>query len=322
MQPVKKTDSLILNKKQWLKIFTAMSVMVIVLYLVAMIFSLCGSKYFILNYQNSQMDVIENFFKNHIMNLSATFIYAIEYDIALSIVLYTIALFLDREKGDSVSWTTHQVAGGSSQTSKTNLQKSLKKNLTKKQKNRIRLIYLKTYLIQLGTLLLVFMLPFLLGKMVEFLVMYVAFVIVRYILGFKYSLHFKKESLCVSVSIVIFGILALAVPFFYVTIILAILLGTALAILLHLSYKYRSLWLFNKVAKPDKFAVLYTFFEGNLDERYIKTVCTYKGLNHFQASLIYNFMQGEKISYLAFKFNYSQRMLIYKLDEAIDKLLK
>ena len=81
------------------------------------------------------------------------------------------------------------------------------------------------------------------------------------------------------------------------------------------------MWLLNKVARPDKFALLYTFFDGDLRERHIKIICQSKGLDHFQASLIYNYMRGEKLSYLAFKFNYSQRMVIYKLDEAIDKLL-
>ena len=437
MQPAKKTDPLILNKKQWLKVFTAMSAMVIVLYLAAMIFSLCGNKYFILNYQNAQMDQIEKWFadnhisilihflfstfefyivlcfvlkkitriwypiifygirvilaipfefpnfvniiypfifylliplieqlidhrsidikeygksllrltiavgvtlilqamiliikagyfdgQNHIMNLSATFIYAIEYDIALLVILYTVSLYINREKGDSIC-TTDQHLGGSSQTSKTQSQKSLlKKKLTKTQKNKLFWLYAKMYLIQLGTFLLVMVLPFLLGKVLEFLIMYVAFAITRYILGFQYSLHFKKESLCVSASLIVFGILSLAVPFFYVVVIMAVLIGTALAVLLHLSYKYKNLWLFNKVAKPDKFALLYTFFDGNLEKNYVKMICYYHGLDHFQTSIIIDFTRGEKISYMAKCRNYSQRMLIYKLDEAIDKLTK
>lgn len=429
MQPVKKTDAFILSKKQWLKVFLAMSILIIAIYSVAMVFSLCGSKYFILNYQNAQMDHIEAFMKeykimalindvfmtlefciiatfirkklpqwyfvlvfyvlplipyfifkhlpswfytlypfavylplifigkksdipsklirfliaiavsallqliilvikagyfdgvNHVMNLSATFIYAVEYDIALSVMLYTGALLLDREKGDSKVWTTSQPLGGSSQISKTQSLKSNTKNLTKAQKNRLWWLYAKTYLIQLGTLLLVLVLPFLLGKVFEFIVLYLAFAITRYILGFQYSLHFKKEALCVSASLIVFGILALAVPFFYAVIVIAIAMGCSLAIGLHLSYKYKSLWLYNEVAKSDKFATLYVFFDGDLSEYHIKIICGHKGLNHFQSSLIYNFMRGEKMSVLAHKFNYSQRMIIYKLDEAIDKLL-
>lgn len=434
MRPPSKKDSFLLSKEQWKKVFLAMTILTILLYIVAAICSVCGLKTFILNYQNTQMDNIEIFSRQHKLipaiawlfssieffiissfiikkpckwyyvlsfyviplifiyafnglpdivqslipiafylaiilienrpfnwkqfwahlaklliaivttlflqaiicfikagefsfkyvdlGLSGLFIYSIEYDIALSVILFTVLLFIDGEKGDSKQWTELTVHGGSSQILMTQSQPSLqKKNLTKKQKNRLRWLLAKTYLIQIGTLLLVFVLPFLLGKVLEFTVTYLSFAIIRYILGFKYSLHFKKEALCISASLVIFGIISLAVPFFYVVLVVAVLMGAALAVFLHLSYKYRSLWLFQKVSKVDKFATLYAFFDGDLSEYHIKMICRYKGLDHFQSSLIYNFMRGEKISYLAFKFNYSHRMLIYKLDEAINKLL-
>jgi len=438
-------DSMYISRPKWKKLMLATSILLISLYIVAMIFSLCGNTYFIMNYQNDQMDRIESFLKqyqvyplamwffttveftivlsfvikripkwyyilafygiamvvsallpqtptifyqiypflfyltipiieqikdnhqddliiyyswkkygiavlrlvigiavtliiqamilvikagyfdgvNHVMNLSATFIYALEYDIALTVILYTASLYLYREKGDSKLWAMYQVPGGSSQTSKMNSQTSLevKKNLTKTQRNRLRLLYAKVYLFQLSAFLLVMVLPFLVGKVFEFLVMYFAFCVARYILGFNYSLHYKKESLCITVGVLVFGILTLAVPFFYVDMILALSIGIGLAVLLHLSYKYKSFYLFNKIAKPDKFAVLYVFFDGNLDGVKVKNYCKMKGLDQLQTSLIYEFTQGNKISYLAWKHNYSQRMTIYKLDEAIEKLL-
>lgn len=256
-------------------------------------------------------------FENHIMNLSATFIYAIEYDIALLVLLSTITLLANREKGDS---ELCQVPGGSSQTSMKQSQKSNTKNLTKTQKNKLRLLYFKFYLTQLGAFLLLMILPFLLGKVFEFLIMYLSFAVARYILGFKYSLHYKKETICITVGVIVFGILSLAVPFFYVNLILAISLGIALAILLHLSYKYKGFYLFNKVAKPDKFAVLYVYFDGDISNLHIKKICNHKELEPQQTHLICDFMEGNKISYLAWKYNYSQRNLIYKLDEAIEKL--
>ena len=435
MHPPTKNQPLILSKRQLKKVFIAMSILILCLYIIAMVFSLCGSQYFILNYQNEQMTKIESFLRehktialvswifttiefiivvsfetkrfpkwyyilafyviamliaafvhvptivyqiypfvfyfsipilnqlienkknnwkeyskdllrlliavgttlilqlmilvikagyfdgvNHIQPLSSAFIYAVEYDIALSVILYTIVLLNDKEKGDSEEWTTSHNHGGSSQTSTMQSQQSLQKNLTKIQKNRLRWLYAKTYLIQLGTLLLVLVLPFLLGKVFEFVIMYLAFAITRYILGFQYSLHFKKESLCVSASLFIFGILSLAVPFFYVVMIIAITLGCLLAVGLHISYKYKSMWLFNKAVTTDKFAKLYAFFDGNLNKTYIKMICIYHGLDSFQTSLIIDFTQGEKISYMAKCRNYSQRMLIYKLDEAIEKL--
>jgi hypothetical protein len=260
--------------------------------------------------------------QNHVLSLSGYFIYTLEYEIALSVILFTVLLYINREKGDNKLWANGQDHGGSSQTSMTQSQKSLQKNLTKTQKNKLRMLYLKVYLIQLGTFAVVMILPFLTGKVFEFLVMYLSFCIVRYILGFKYSLHYKKESLCAFVGAIVFGILTLAVPFFYVDIICGIALGIGLAILLHLSYKYKSMWLFNSVAKPDKFATLYTFFDGNLDKDYVKMICYYRGLNKFQTELIIDFTRCEKLEYMAKHRNYSTRMLIYKLDEAIDKLIK
>lgn len=436
MKPIGKDEPLFLSKEQWCKVFTAMSIITILLYIAAMICSLCGSKYFILDYQNTQMDNIESFLtkynlmillnylfmtlefaivlffitgkvpniiyillfyippmiieyaicdiptwiysvypfvfyiacpiiqnkrfkvkpiillaiavavtyglqfiiygikngyfsaENHIMNLSKTFIYALEYDIALLVILFTISLYINREKGDSRLCQKNsdlilQHPGGSSQTSMKQLPKSLpRKNLTKTQINKIRWLYARFYLVQLGGFLLLMILPFLLGKVLEFLVMYLSFAIVRYLLGFKYSLHFKKETICITVGVLVFGILSLAVPFFYVVLIIAVSLGTALAILLHLSYKYQSLYLFNKMAKPDKFALLYTFFDGDITPRHVRKICAYKGLDDFQTEIIIQFTSGNKMSYIAFKHNYSLRNMIYKLDEAIEKLIK
>ena len=427
-----KTDNPYLTKDQWRKVFTAMSIMVIALYIVAMVFSLCGSKYFILNYQNEQMDRIEAFLRqynliallqeafmtvetfiillfilnkrpkfyyiifayavplivayslgqmpswlqtgiciliyilcpiveqlistkrfswkeygksmirfaiamavtfilqlmiyiikagyfsvdNHIMNISAVFIYAIEYDIALLVILMTISLYINREKGDSRLWTS-QPHCGFSQTSK---KQSPKSSLTKTQKTKLRLLYLRFYLTQLGAFLLLMVLPFLLGKVFEFLVMYTAFAVVRYILGFKYSLHYKKEALCITVGAVVFGILSLAVPFFYVVVIMAILLGVGLAILLHFSYKYKGFYLFNKISKPDKFAELYVLMDGDLSPHHVKIICHHRGLDREETEIVSEFAEGNKKSYIAKKHNYSEKTIERKINEAIDKL--
>ena len=151
--------------------------------------------------------------------------------------------------------------------------------------------------------------------------MYLAFAVARYLLGFNYSLHYKKETTCITVGAIVFGILSLAVPFFYVNLVFAIAIGVFLAITLHISYKYKGFMLFNKVCKPDKYAVLYTFFDGDLSNHHIKVMCKHKKLDDLQTTLICEYLEGNKISYLAWKHNYSQRMTIYKLDEAIDKLL-
>lgn len=58
-----KTDNPYLSKDQWRKVFLAMSIMTITLYAIAMVFSLCGSDIFIMNYQNTQMDRIESWLR-------------------------------------------------------------------------------------------------------------------------------------------------------------------------------------------------------------------------------------------------------------------
>lgn len=436
-----KEESAYLSKDQWRKVFMAMSIITILLYIVAMVFSLLGSHYFILNYQNEQMDRIESFMRshsimglitcifitlefyivacfvskrrlaweypaafyairvtlafftkfsstlnllyplpfyliiplvhsiyakekitfkqyskylirlliaiavvfllqlmiyvikagyfsveNHVLPLSGYFIYSLEYDIALFVILFTISLYINREKGDSKQWTKSQVPGSSSQTTKTNSVQfsstQMKMTLTKTQRTKLTLFWIQFYLVQILGFLLLMVLPFIMGKVLEFLVMYLSFAIIRYLLGFKYSLHYKKESVCITVGAIVFGILTLAVPFFYVIIVVAILYGVGLGVLLHLSYKYKGMWLFTQVSKPDKFALLYVFFDGDLEDRKIRNKCKFKGLDPFQVDLISDFMKGEKLSYLAHKNNYSQRMLIYKLDEAIEKLTK
>ena len=259
-------------------------------------------------------------FENHYLSFSYYFAYSLEYDIALAVILFTI-LLLHKGKGDSKVWTNIQVHGGSSQTSKMQSQKSLQwKTLTKTQRTKLKLLYVRLYLTQLGAFLLLMVLPFFLGKVLEFLVMYLSFAVARYLLGFKYSLHYKKESICITVGVIVFGILSLAVPFFYVVLIVAIAFGVSLAILLHLSYKYKGMWLFTQAAKPDKFALLYVFFDGDLSYDHVRKICKFKGLDEEQTKFIVEYTQGEKISYIAYKHNYSQRMTIYKLDDAIEKL--
>ena len=83
-----KTETPYLTKQEWRKVLLATSIMTLCLYAVAMVFSLCGSKYFILNYQNDQMDKIEAWLRarNLVAFLQDGFI-TIEITIVLSFVL-------------------------------------------------------------------------------------------------------------------------------------------------------------------------------------------------------------------------------------------
>ena len=82
-----KEDSLYLTRKQWTKLFVAFSIMVLILYVAAMIASLRGSKYFILNYQNEQMDRIESFLREHqIYPLAVWVLTTIEFSVVITFV--------------------------------------------------------------------------------------------------------------------------------------------------------------------------------------------------------------------------------------------
>lgn len=265
-------------------------------------------------------------FTNGIYNLEVTTIFTLEYDIALTITLYFVWLCLHREKGDSKQWATFQAAGGSSQTSmKQSLKSKPKKNkpqLSRTQKKKLRLLYFKMYIHQILAFLLLMILPFLLGKVFEFLMMYFAFALVRVILGVKYSLHFKKETLCISVGVIVFGVLTLVVPFFSILVCIAILMGCGLAVILHLSYKYRGMCLFMQVANKDRYADLFVALDADTSERHIKLMGRHWGLDEFQRDLLFDYMQKDKLSYLAKKYNYSDRQINYELDEIVDKITR
>lgn len=261
---------------------------------------------------------------NNIYGLEATTIFSLEYDIALAITLYFIWLCLHREKGDNKQWATYQAAGGFSQTSKKQSQKSnLTKNkpeLSRAQKKKLRMLYVKLYVHQILGFLLLMVLPFVLGKVFEFLILYFTFAITRNILGFKYSLHFKKEATCISVGVIVFGILTLVVPFFSVIICAAIILGCGLATILHLSYKYKGMFLFMQVANKDRYADLFVALDADVSEHHIKIMGKHWGLNDFQRNLLFDYMQKDKLSYLAKKYNYSDRQINYELDEIVNKI--
>ena len=255
--------------------------------------------------------------ENSVLPLSAVFIYSLEYDIALFIALYTIALCI-KEKGAIRLWATYQVHGGSSQTSTKQLQKSNRKNLPKKQRNKIRFLYFRTYLIQISCFLTVMVLPFLLNKVFEFLLLYLVFAITRYILGFKYSLHYTKESTCFTVGVIVFGFLTLIVPSFDINIILALIFGSGLGIFLHLSYKFKGMKLFLRVAAKDRYAELYVYFNGNTDPEYLKKMGKHWELTETEINILIDFMNKEKLSYLAKKYSYSE---IY-INKLLDKIMR
>lgn len=264
---------------------------------------------------------------NSVNGLELAFIFNLEYYIALIIAFSFVSLCF-KEKGDNKLWATYLKAGGFSQMSKKKSQRlnsNPKKttNLTKAQQKKLRLFYAKVLICQCLGFLLLMVLPVLLGKLFEFLMMYFAFALVRAILGFKYSLHYKKESICIFVGVVVFAVLTLVIPFFHIVVIMAIAIGTALAIILHLSYKYRGMWLFLSVVNKDRYAELYTIFDGNIEYVHIMMMAKHYGIEgDMERHLLADYMTNFKLSYLAKKYNYSIRQINYKLDEILETIKK
>lgn len=256
-------------------------------------------------------------YTNGIYSLESTFNYNLEYYIALIISFLFMNLFFEG-KGDNEKWTTFQAVGSSSQISK---KKSQRLNLSKKQQKKIKRLYFRILLVQAIGFTILMVLPFLLGKLFEFLTLYFSFAIARAFLGFKYSLHYRKESTCIFVGVVVFGIMTLVIPFFDVNVIGAVVEGVVVAILLHLSYKYRGMWLFMQVANRDRYADLFVFFNANTEYTYIRRMAKHYGVkDEFKQNLLADYMTNFKLSYLAKKYNYSQRQINYILDEIVNTI--
>lgn len=419
-----------LTHEQWKKVFLAVSIITLSLYLIAMVCSLCGLDYFIFSYKNEWTDKVESFLRehylyncltqafncveyiivsffimrtrpkwwclliyfalpitisfipnippfvftlinvlltlilcliqtkfkevasvlkrycialicvflleaiiyaiksgtaaadNHILTLVSQLSYSLELDLALSVILLTIAMWTCKGKEREKSCQTFQDHGLSSQTSKKQSQKSKWKNLSKKTKRKLAFLYTKVWVIQLGGFILLMVLPFLFGKVFEFLFMYLCFAIVRYILGFKYSLHYNSEMLCISVGVIVFGFLTLFIPSFTIDLVLAVLLGMGLAILLHLSYKFKSRSKFMEKVDKDRFATLYVIFNGNLENDYIRKMSFHYGLSKLETDMVIDYANGEKISYMCYKYNYGKTRMNELLDSIIEKLAK
>lgn len=81
-------DNEFISRKKVKQLFLATSIMVLGLYVIAMICSLLGLKTFILNYQNSTMDKIEEFLHQYSLYPFASDVFlTIEFFIVLSFVL-------------------------------------------------------------------------------------------------------------------------------------------------------------------------------------------------------------------------------------------
>lgn len=278
---------------------------------------------FILQYA---IQVIKTSIVNNIsqleLPLSLLFIFNVEYYLALSLVVAWLTLM---QEGVLKLWTV-LAHGGSSQTSRTKLWKSNPKtttNLTNKQKRKLRLLYARLFITQSLGFLFVMLFPILIGKWLEFMIVYLSFALTRYVLGFKKSLHFKREIICISVAAVLFWFITLITPSFNIILIIAILYGIGLATLLHFTYRYKRLYLFKSVANKDRYAEFYMALNADMSEHKVRITC-----NHFNISkddtemLVLYLCNKEKISYIAYKFKITEMTVNRHLDDILEIIVK
>lgn len=261
-------------------------------------------------------------FKQDVIPLSLVFIFNVEYYLALALIISWLVLM---QEGVSKLWTAG-IHGGSSQTSRTKLWKSNPKtttNLTNKQKRKLRLLYARLFITQSLGFLFVMLFPIIIGKWLEFMIVYLSFALTRYVLGFKKSLHFKREIICISVAAVLFWFITLITPSFNIILIIAILYGVGLATLLHFTYRYKRLYLFKSVANKDRYAEFYMTLNADMSEHKVRITC-----NHFNISkddtemLVLYLCNKEKISYIVYKFKITEMTVNRHLDDILEIIVK
>lgn len=243
----------------------------------------------------------------------------IDYLICLSTTLYLVALIKERRTIKCLkrehSETSHLV-GSSSQNIKKRRHSTSIETIKKKSNFTFNLRF---YLEQLMGLLLIILFPIVTGKFVEYIFIYLTFIITRAILGFNKSIHFEKESVCIFLALIIFWLITFFVPSFNINFTIAIILGFILAVFLHFSYKVNRLTMFMKVANKDRFATFYCILEGDLSSEYIEAVSYKIGLNELDIKILTLFMQRNKISYIAKTLGYDNITINRHLDDIMTK---
>lgn len=250
------------------------------------------------------------------------FYLSLEYYLALALSLGFIALLITREKGEA-KCRIPRPAGGSSPTSTKCSPKPLPKNnsqlppsLLKKAK-RIRAM---AFAAQTAALIAISLFPIIVGKGTEFAIMYVSFCLTRLILGFKKSLHFKSEMLCISAGALVFWGLTLLIPSHEAILIVSVAYGCGLALGFRLYWELHDLRLYRLAAKSDRKAMLYCAFKGNVEPRHIKGVMRVRGYGDKEIRMVVSYMSGLKIEAIAHDEKYAKITIDKALTEIAEDL--
>ena len=248
---------------------------------------------------------------------ASVFYLSLEYDLSLGLALGFIALLITREKGGK-RCPTSQPAGGSSMTSTSNSPKhakSTKNKLPPKLQKRLRRIKAVTFATQFAAIIAISIFPAIIGKGTEYALMYVSFCATRIILGFRKSLHFKSEALCITTGALVFWGLTVLIPSAEAIIIASVAYGCGLALGFRLWWELHDLRLFRKATKRDRYAMLYCAFKGNPSPKHIKGIMRLRGYDDLDIRIITSYMQGLKVEAIAYDEGFARITVEKRLTE-------
>ena len=268
---------------------------------------------------------------NQDIDSSVDFALNFEYDIALVLSLILLTLLINfGKKGENEQCLITRVASGSSPTSLNSLPKNFPKTQTQTKTNDIspeakkRLLKLKVKItiIQTTALIVIAFLPWVVGRPVEFSLVYASFCLTRMTLGFNRSLHFKSELICITAGAFVFWLLTFLTPSIEVCVIMAVVYGSATALGFRLYWELHDLMLYRKAAKLDRYAMLYTAFKGNISRKHIYGIMRAKGLGKEEIDIIILYMEGVKVDAIAIEKNYSKRAIESRLTDIANYLYR
>lgn len=252
------------------------------------------------------------------LSLSLAFALNTDYDLSLILALGFLAL---KGKKGVIACPTILGASGSSRTStklRPKKREKTKTDVPPAVARRIRKMRIRAAAVQTVALIFVAVVPAFLGKGVEFLIMFSSFTITRLCLGFKKSLHFKSEALCVSCGSVLFIVLSLLCPSAESSIFFSLTYGCVIAVAFRLYWELHDLILYRKASRNDRYAMAYCALKGNISPSHVKGVMTVRGYGKEETAMMQEYMNGIKISAIAADFNYSKIWTEQKLSSIVE----
>lgn len=186
-------------------------------------------------------------------------------------------------------------------------------NLSPQAKKRLLKLKIKVATIQTTALIVTSLLPWFVGRPVEFSLVFASFCLTRFVLGFSHSLHFKSELVCITAGALLFWLLTFLTPSIEVCVIMAIIYGAVVALGFRLYWELHDLLLYHKAAKLDRYTMFYTVFKGNTTPKHIYGVMKAKDYLKDDIEIVQLYMDRVKVDAIAIEKNYSKRVIESRL---------